>query len=361
MESIDELEMELNTDNDNEWNADSFQQRMNKVTDISSQLGTLLLQGWTMMAEECNVCHTPLMCQKGQSPQCVTCHPVGNDHDKTTTMVANKPITSKNKSAHSDQHSQREEQKQKTSTSEEQQLSTSNNKLWSIDEAQMRKRHQTSDDASEKVGQLLLRGWTMLAQHCNKCQTPMMSLRGGPAMCCVCDHSKPSAAVSTAVAANGIDEQQSQSQSRNDNRSEIVMDRPVHSPDAVHASAAQPAKDYVPHVSHAQAGPPPLQPAYHHAPPHHSYWHSQHPPMSTYMCPMQHPHTHGSAAGLGAAQTESLKTTMDDIVKTVLTRMNAVNQTMKRRDSNMQYSLQQLQEMMTFLSNVQAFKAQMKY
>jgi len=55
---------------------------------------------------------------------------------------------------------------------------------WSAARA---KNVRQTPDASEEIGALLLKGWTMLADHCAQCQTPLMSLRGGQPKCVLCD------------------------------------------------------------------------------------------------------------------------------------------------------------------------------
>ena len=53
MDDKDDLEMEIAAPNDNEWDDARFQKRMDTVSAASENLGSLLLQGWTMLADEC--------------------------------------------------------------------------------------------------------------------------------------------------------------------------------------------------------------------------------------------------------------------------------------------------------------------
>ena len=212
MDDIDDLDMELDAPNDNEWNEEMFQERMDNVSNASSKLGALLLQGWTMLAQECPKCCTPMMSLNDSEPRCVVCNPVqqqqsqqNNNNNNNNIITFSQPLRGKKKKKESSQKSSqsaisqmsvqlRQNVKQKqaklTQIDEEnelRQLNELNDRLWNDDDMATDEKYKKSEDASNQIGKLLLQGWTMLAQHCVKCQTPLMSLRGGKPMCCLCD------------------------------------------------------------------------------------------------------------------------------------------------------------------------------
>lgn len=222
MDDMDELEMELDAPNDNEWNEETFQRRMDTVSNASSKLGALLLQGWTMLADECPKCHTPLMKKDADEPRCVVCNPVQtqsiqsllypqqsqsqsqSSNNNAMNITFSQPLRGKKKTktkTNTNSQSQpsvsstllqnvRERQQQNKTKLNEidenkelKQLNELSDKLWNDDDESYKK----TEDASDKIGKLLLQGWTMLASHCDKCGTPMMRLRSGDPMCCICD------------------------------------------------------------------------------------------------------------------------------------------------------------------------------
>ena len=167
----DELEEELNAPNDNEWNEDRYQQRMDKVANASANLGVVLLKGWTMLAEECPKCHSPLMSLRDAAPQCVECNPI-TDKPKSQKQAKKIKITK----------SKPPRQLDNARTAK---IELNDDEIWR--DAAFDKQMKKADDASAKIGELLLKGWTLLADHCKKCQTPLMALRGATPKCCNCD------------------------------------------------------------------------------------------------------------------------------------------------------------------------------
>ena len=272
MDDLDELEMELNASNDDEWNEETFQHRMDTVSDASSKLGALLLQGWTMLADECQKCHTPLMQKGDDEPRCVVCNPVqtqsiqsllypqqsppsiqstNNNNNNGMNITFSQPLRGKKKTktkTNTKSQSQssvsstllqnvRERQQQNKSKStlkeidenkELKQLNELNDKLWDNDDESYRK----TEDASNKIGQFLLKGWTMLASHCDKCGTPMMRLRSGDPMCIICDsvESKPKQTkISTQIQSQSqpqIEEKKQQNDNVNINNNEQQRSQP---------------------------------------------------------------------------------------------------------------------------------------
>lgn len=185
MDERDELEMELDAPNDDEWDDARFTKRMDKVASASQNLGSLLLQGWTMLAEECPKCHTPMMSLRGAEPRCVMCKPVEAASDPKFHPKSDAVIIQRRK---------KEPIKNVTTLKTVNELRESNlpqkmekARFGSTFGSTFGQRMEKGQDASARIGELLLKGWTMLAEHCDKCQSPLMSLRGGTPMCCVCD------------------------------------------------------------------------------------------------------------------------------------------------------------------------------
>ena len=185
MDERDDLEMELDEPNDNDWDEDRFEKRMDKVSNASQNLGALLLQGWTMLADECKHCHTPLMSLRGAEPRCVMCKPVeAPSSNPQSNAPSNAPpssiiISRPNKGL-------KGTSKREPTLTKVDELKESNPQR----DRAFGQRIEKGRDASARIGELLLKGWTMLAQHCPKCQSPLMSLRGGNPMCCICDTPK---------------------------------------------------------------------------------------------------------------------------------------------------------------------------
>eukprot|EP00486_Rosalina_sp_Unknown_P016955 CAMPEP_0201595076 /NCGR_PEP_ID=MMETSP0190_2-20130828/192200_1 /ASSEMBLY_ACC=CAM_ASM_000263 /TAXON_ID=37353 /ORGANISM="Rosalina sp." /LENGTH=211 /DNA_ID=CAMNT_0048054939 /DNA_START=60 /DNA_END=692 /DNA_ORIENTATION=+ len=211
MDDVDELEMELNASNDNEWNEETFQRRMDTVSNASSKLGALLLQGWTMLADECQICCTPLMSKGNADPRCVVCNPVesaqsmqsllypqasqqssNNNNNNAMNITFSQPLRGKKKSKTNTKPSSSSQSQSQPSVSstllknvrERQQQTVVNNnnkstlndidenkeltklnelndKLWNDDDLQNEQSRYTSnaEDASDKIGKLLLQGW----------------------------------------------------------------------------------------------------------------------------------------------------------------------------------------------------------
>jgi len=55
------------------------------------------------------------------------------------------------------------------------------------DEEKWKKRKTQMDTASKRMGVLLLEGWTMLADHCAQCGSPLMKFRNSEPKCVLCD------------------------------------------------------------------------------------------------------------------------------------------------------------------------------
>lgn len=389
MDDMDELEMELDAPNDNGWNEESFQRRMDTVSNASSKLGALLLQGWTMLADECQKCHTPLMKKGADEPRCVVCNPVQtqsiqsllypqqsqSSNNNAMNITFSQPLRGKKKTktkTNTKSQSQpsvsstllqnvRERQQQNKSKLNEidenkelKQLNEINDKLWNDDDQSYKK----TEDASNKIGQLLLKGWTMLASHCDKCSTPMMRLRSGDPMCCICDSAQPEPKQTKGSTQSQSQPQIEEKKQQNDNINNNQQQRPqprigINGFDEQRRNNEYNAYDYYgmqrdkerererPQRSEMSYYPPPPHPPYPQHPPFH------HPPPPMF--------------GLGPRQDEQMRRTIGDIVKTVLDKMSVINDRMSRNNGNITNDIQELNACMEFLQNVKRFKSQMRY
>eukprot|EP00484_Ammonia_sp_Unknown_P017908 CAMPEP_0197047426 /NCGR_PEP_ID=MMETSP1384-20130603/22938_1 /TAXON_ID=29189 /ORGANISM="Ammonia sp." /LENGTH=363 /DNA_ID=CAMNT_0042479345 /DNA_START=54 /DNA_END=1145 /DNA_ORIENTATION=+ len=363
MADIDDLEAELNATNNDEWDETSFQRRMDTVSDASSKLGTLLLQGWTMLADECDKCCTPMMSLSGGDPRCVVCNPVESSlpsqATQNNTIIISKRSRQSKPSSSADARPSRPALRDIDESAELKQLNELNDQLWQRNDdddhdAFMRKR----DEASDKLGHLLLKGWTMLAEHCEKCQTPKMSLRGGPSVCCLCTAAPETVPIKQPALKRKMPAKKKQTQIKPHNETKFRQRVPVSPPryptgmNGLNEEEEEEQQNEE-KKNHDQSRYPP-----HMAPPH-----GQYPP------PPYHGHYYYNAPppaplpffGLGPRQDEQLRRTLGDIVKTVLDKMSAINQRMQQNDGNVQNDIQELNALMEFLKNVQQFKSKMRY
>eukprot|EP01084_Bolivina_argentea_P093275 167787_1 len=296
MDDIDDLEKELNAPNDDEWDETRFQQRMDTVANASANLGALLLKGWCMLADECQKCHTPLMSLRDSAPRCVLCNPVEQ---------APQPPPHKKKKLNT--------------VNEKQELNVLNDKLWNDDA--FAKRVKKSEDASAKIGELLLKGWTMLAQHCDKCQTPLMRLRGGQPMCCICSASNPA-----------VNVPKQETKAHVQPAKKVVSSKPKQPQTQPQTQPLANAMNGINDVERKTDDDHYSAPRY--------------PPYGYY------DHPHAPRFGFGPRQDQQLRRTMGDIVKTVLDKMSVINERMSRNNNSLQNDIVELNQLMEFLQNV---------
>eukprot|EP01083_Nonionella_stella_P194130 716177_1 len=309
---LDDLEREIESFNETEWNEERFQRRMDHVSNASANIGSLLLKGWTMLADVCETCHSPLMQLPPASARCVVCNPLKEEQQKSnqiTIIRSSKPA-----------------KKQSLNTSKKQsklndidELKELNDKLWNNEkDSEFEKRMEKSQDASNKLGELLLKGWTMLSEHCNKCQTPLMSLRGGASMCCICDSNTQKQKINI----NKVQKIQSVTQPikhNNNNKNDNVS--PVNEIKRNGFDEEQKRNEYYYRMrrrdDYGYYGPQPCD-----------------------------------VFGFGYKEDEQLRHTMGNIVKTVLDKMNVINERMGKCDNSLQNDINELNNLMEFLVNV---------
>lgn len=154
-----------------------YDKKQSKQRLVSSKIGEYLLNGWTLLAKECNVCGTPLMNLRGGPFYCVLC-------DKTFSNEIKKDIVKENKEIIENQI----EQKKNNELFE---LNKSAELLANIpileDDFMINNDDNDNEDyedpsgiieeASQLIGGKLLLGWTLLDEACEgACQgnVPLM-------------------------------------------------------------------------------------------------------------------------------------------------------------------------------------------
>lgn len=85
--SGDELQEEIEMNDDTEFDEESWEKRIESRKQASSVLGAFLLQGWTMMAEHCETCASPLMKLRDGEPICKVCAAISNQSSANTNTV----------------------------------------------------------------------------------------------------------------------------------------------------------------------------------------------------------------------------------------------------------------------------------
>lgn len=126
--------------------------------------GELLLNGWKMLQLICPLCSSPLM-EKGKECCCPSC---------------NLPILRNNEISPFNSPPENKEELKEIK------------KFQSLEEVKKEydKNQIKQKLISSKIGEKLLIGWTLLAKECEICQTPLMSFKGGPLYCALCDTMK---------------------------------------------------------------------------------------------------------------------------------------------------------------------------
>jgi len=149
----------------------------------SAEIGKKLLQGWAMLDEVCSgnngKCLTPLMKNPSDGTTvCAACNQI------PSKAPANKPVQ---QNVQSNTIEEIPKKKDQTSSSRLQLGASSNSMEMTSFDALMRP--SRSDDASDLIGQHLLKGWTLLADMCSgsRCATPLMRDQQQQVWCLKCN------------------------------------------------------------------------------------------------------------------------------------------------------------------------------
>ena len=123
-----------------------------------------MLQGYAMTSEFCPTCKNVLLRSRSGELECAYCAVATTPHPAPTAATSPIPTTAASTTTTT------------TTTSPLQTRSLS---------PPMPTSRPSSDEASARLGRLLLQGWRMLDAACGSCNTPLMSSRGSDALHCV--------------------------------------------------------------------------------------------------------------------------------------------------------------------------------
>lgn len=144
---------------------------MKKATqkEIIDRTGALMLKGWKLLAISCPICHTTLLSSKEGQMRCPGCDlPVVVENEINRSEIPKNPAATETKTKEILEIQEEEEE------DKDQPLPSSYEEL----RRQYQEKNRKSDLISNKLGEKLLQGWTMLADSCpfdNTCGgTPLM-------------------------------------------------------------------------------------------------------------------------------------------------------------------------------------------
>eukprot|EP01083_Nonionella_stella_P034798 95131_1 len=161
------------------------------------ELSSKMLQGWTLLAEQCprSGCETPLVREKGtESMYCVRCHMycMTEAAGMQGGQVANGMTDTVAVASESEESLEEERRKRKSPKLDDQ------SDVHSItdDLIHPETEHKESDsyidqlrqseEASAKLGELMLQGWTLMDVSCDRCPMPLMKSKQGVLKCVQC-------------------------------------------------------------------------------------------------------------------------------------------------------------------------------
>jgi len=133
---------------------------------ILDEISLKIEQGWTLIQKPCPICNLPLVQHHKKGTYC---------HNCGAFLISEEEAREKNLLREENPAEKEENSPEETMPGEED---------W--DESYFEERMKIVDQASSKIGARLLQGWTLLADSCEQCGTPMMSLKGGPRECVMC-------------------------------------------------------------------------------------------------------------------------------------------------------------------------------
>jgi uncharacterized Zn finger protein (UPF0148 family) len=141
----------------------------NKIDGVK-RTGEMLLQGWRMLSDSCPICYSPLM-SKGNSMKCPGCDlPVKKESDESLLQSCQSS----------------EKEKNENSAIQSVQEPASFEEL----KREYDRKNQAKNIVSSKLGELMLSGWTLLAESCPNvaCSgTPLVRASDKPMHCVACN------------------------------------------------------------------------------------------------------------------------------------------------------------------------------
>lgn len=136
---------------------------------VLNKISEKLEQGWVLLQNPCPSCNYPLIKHKDQGTFCAK---------EGAFIISEEEAKARNLNSKMDEPDSLEAELQ-------------DNKFGDLGddfEDHYAKRLEHVDRASAAIGEHLLKGWTMLADACRSCGSPLMALRDGPKTCVVCKH-----------------------------------------------------------------------------------------------------------------------------------------------------------------------------
>jgi len=143
---------------------------------VLNKISAKLEQGWVLLQNPCPNCSYPLVKHKDQGTFCAKEGAFVISEEEAKAMSINMSALD----AEAD--------------SLEAEMEDGGNKYGDLGddfEDYYAKRLEHVDRASSAIGEHLLKGWTMLADACPTCGSPLMSLRDGPKTCVLCKSASP--------------------------------------------------------------------------------------------------------------------------------------------------------------------------
>jgi len=143
---------------------------------VLNKISAKLEQGWVLLQNPCPNCSYPLVKHKDQGTFCAKEGAFVISEEEAKAMSINMSALD----AEAD--------------SLEAEMEDGGNKYGDLGEDfedYYAKRLEHVDRASSAIGEHLLQGWTMLADACPTCGSPLMSLRDGPKTCVLCKSQPP--------------------------------------------------------------------------------------------------------------------------------------------------------------------------
>jgi len=143
---------------------------------VLNKISEKLEQGWVLLQNPCPNCSYPLVKHKDQGTFCAKEGAFVISEEEARAMSINMSALD----AEAD--------------SLEAEMEDGGNKYGDLGEDfedYYAKRLEHVDRASSAIGEHLLQGWTMLADACPTCGSPLMSLRDGPKTCVLCKSKPP--------------------------------------------------------------------------------------------------------------------------------------------------------------------------
>ena len=159
--------------------------RAQRRDEASSKIGELLMEGWTMTADECQRCglSTPLMAHRGGAPLCVVCDLMraavleegdSNEIDDIIASLENEDVSQWRRSRARAAESPREDHAPAAEDAAPRGEAVSQSDVERFRERERSAASASAFDPSREMGQRLLQGFALLEEQCPLCDLPLM-------------------------------------------------------------------------------------------------------------------------------------------------------------------------------------------